>query len=72
MKRQLPGEKKAPRSTARKMKDTNSHNFVNIHGYRRHNKDSHHTATIQLASAGTIAGFDVDTSFFDVCYATQK
>ncbi|KAF9383682.1 Allantoicase [Podila verticillata] len=32
---------------------------------RRHNKDSHHTATIQLASAGTIAGFDVDTSFFD-------
>ncbi|KAF9208043.1 Allantoicase [Podila verticillata] len=32
---------------------------------RRHNKDAHHTATIQLASAGTIAGFDVDTSFFD-------
>ncbi|KAG0336523.1 Allantoicase [Podila horticola] len=32
---------------------------------RRHNKDSHHHAIIQLASAGTIAGFDVDTSFFD-------
>ncbi|GJJ74183.1 allantoicase [Entomortierella parvispora] len=32
---------------------------------RRHNKDSHHTAIIQLAAPGTIAGFDVDTSFFD-------
>jgi hypothetical protein len=32
---------------------------------RRHNKDTHHTAIIQLASAGTIAGFDIDTSFFD-------
>lgn len=33
--------------------------------YRRHNKDSHHTAIIQLAAPGTIAGFDIDTSFFD-------
>ncbi|KAF9899227.1 Allantoicase, partial [Lobosporangium transversale] len=32
---------------------------------RRHNKKTHHTAIIQLASAGTIAGFDIDTSFFD-------
>ncbi|KAF9121741.1 Allantoicase [Mortierella sp. 14UC] len=32
---------------------------------RRHNKDTHHTAIIQLAFAGTIAGFDIDTSFFD-------
>ncbi|KAG0368800.1 galactose-binding domain-like protein [Gamsiella multidivaricata] len=32
---------------------------------RRHNKNTHHTAIIQLASAGTIAGFDIDTSFFD-------
>ncbi|KAG0343159.1 Allantoicase, partial [Podila humilis] len=32
---------------------------------RRHNKEPHHTAIIQLASPGTIAGFDVDTSFFD-------
>jgi allantoicase len=32
---------------------------------RRHNKDTHHTAIIQLATAGTIAGFDIDTSFFD-------
>ncbi|KAF9087526.1 Allantoicase [Mortierella sp. GBA35] len=32
---------------------------------RRHNKDTHHIAIIQLASAGTIAGFDIDTSFFD-------
>ncbi|KAF9199477.1 Allantoicase, partial [Haplosporangium sp. Z 27] len=32
---------------------------------RRHNKTTYHTATIQLASPGTIAGFDIDTSFFD-------
>ncbi|KAF9356626.1 Allantoicase [Mortierella sp. AD094] len=32
---------------------------------RRHNKTTHHTATIKLASPGTIAGFDIDTSFFD-------
>ncbi|KAI1318501.1 Allantoicase [Mortierella claussenii] len=32
---------------------------------RRHNKKTHHTAIIQLASAGTISGFDIDTSFFD-------
>lgn len=32
---------------------------------RRHNKKTHHSAVIQLASPGTIAGFDVDTSFFD-------
>ncbi|KAF9417748.1 Allantoicase [Podila epigama] len=32
---------------------------------RRHNKNTHHSAIIQLACAGTIAGFDVDTSFFD-------
>ncbi|KAG0049138.1 Allantoicase [Gryganskiella cystojenkinii] len=32
---------------------------------RRHNKDSHHTAIIQLGAPGTIAGFDIDTSFFD-------
>ncbi|KAF9935411.1 Allantoicase [Linnemannia zychae] len=32
---------------------------------RRHNKNTHHTAIIQLAFAGTIAGFDIDTSFFD-------
>ncbi|KAG0243195.1 galactose-binding domain-like protein [Mortierella sp. GBAus27b] len=32
---------------------------------KRHNKNTHHHAIIQLASPGTIAGFDVDTSFFD-------
>ncbi|KAG0211720.1 Allantoicase [Mortierella sp. GBA30] len=32
---------------------------------RRHNKKTHYTAIIQLASSGTIAGFDIDTSFFD-------
>ncbi|KAF9582721.1 Allantoicase [Lunasporangiospora selenospora] len=32
---------------------------------RRHNKDTHHSAIIQLACPATIAGFDIDTSFFD-------
>jgi allantoicase len=32
---------------------------------RRHNKHTHHYAIIQLASPGTVAGFDVDTSFFE-------
>ncbi|KAF9347656.1 Allantoicase [Mortierella sp. NVP85] len=32
---------------------------------KRHNKNTHHYAIIQLASPGTIAGFDVDTSFFE-------
>ncbi|KAF8924090.1 galactose-binding domain-like protein [Dissophora ornata] len=32
---------------------------------RRHNKKTHHSATIQLACQATIAGFDIDTSFFD-------
>ncbi|KAF9161281.1 Allantoicase, partial [Mortierella sp. AD011] len=32
---------------------------------RRHNKTTYHSATIKLASPGTIAGFDIDTSFFD-------
>ncbi|KAG0306756.1 Allantoicase [Dissophora globulifera] len=32
---------------------------------RRHNKKTHHTAIIQLASPATVAGFDIDTSFFE-------
>ncbi|KAG0265461.1 Allantoicase [Mortierella polycephala] len=32
---------------------------------KRHNKGTHHTAIIQLACPGTIAGLDIDTAFFD-------
>ncbi|KAG0005649.1 Allantoicase, partial [Modicella reniformis] len=32
---------------------------------KRHNKNTHHFAIIELATPGMISGFDVDTSFFD-------